>query len=437
MQATVTAIGAARGGALLLLHFMLALESGAVDAATDTTIDPYSQQVQALAAQGQHHYSQQEFVAAQESYSSAIRMAESRPDLAPMELVEPLQGLARTLIATRQYDSASELLSRAVNIVRRDGGLYDLRQYAALEALIEVDGVLGRTDAAVGNLKYLERISESAYGAGSMQHARALTAVGDGLCRLGEFFAGRQRHRGAIAAIEALHIEEGHSDDVQRVHALVGIARCALSELSQRGIVTSTMPLEGYRGPLVRSASSNPGDVTFRYHLVNQLNYEAESALTRAAALVIRSESIPPELQVATLLQAGDWFQIKDHTSRARGYYLKALRASVAQQVAGADTILSVPVQILYAFPALALPRGGEAAERGKKVARRSVVVDFTVRPNGTPQDAQILRRDASKSMVDETLAAVRNARYRPRFVGEQPVATEHVQFEQSFGDFR
>jgi hypothetical protein len=39
--------------------------------------------------------------------------------------------------------------------------------------------------------------------------------------------------------------------------------------------------------------------------------------------------------------------------------------------------------------------------------------------------------------MVDETLAAVRNARYRPRFVGEQPVATEHVQFEQSFGDFR
>lgn len=427
MQNRIMAIGAAR-----LLHLTLALASGGAGAATELAPDPYLQQVQALTAQGQHHYSQQEFAAAQESFSGAMRVVESRPDLAAMELVEPLQGLARTLIATRQYDSASGLLSRAINIVRRDGGLYDLRQYPALETLADVDGLLGRIEAATGSLKSLERISESAYGAASAQHARTLTAVGDGLCRLGDFFVGRQRHRAAIAAVENLQI-----DDAQRVRALLGIVRCALCELSLRGIVTAAMPLQGYRGPIVRSASSSPGDVTFRYHLVKQLNFEAESALTRAAALVTGSKSIPLELQVATLLQAGDWFQLKDHTNRARGYYRKALHANVAQQVAGADTILSVPVQILYALPSLALPRSDGGTAAGDKKMSRSVVVEFTVRSNGTAQDARVLTRDANKTMVDETLAAVRNSRYRPRFVGDQPVATDHMQFEQSFDDLR
>lgn len=434
MQDAVKAIGAARGGGALLLYLVLALESGAVGAATEKASDPYTQQVQALTAQGQRHHSQKEFAAAQESYSSAIRVAESRPESVSMDLVEPLQGLAHTLIATRQYDSASEQLSRAINIVRRDGGLYDLRQYGALEALIDVDGLMGRTSAAAGNLTYLERISENAHGAKSVQHAQALTAVGDGLCRLGDFFAGRQRHRAAIELIE----NQRPVDDVQHVHALLGIVHCALRELSLRGIVTASTPIEDYRGPIVRSPSANPGNVTFRYHVVNQLNFEAESALTRAATLVTRSDAIPSELQIATLLQAGDWFQIKDHPSTARGYYLKALRASAAQQVTGADTIFSVPVQIFYAWPALALPRrDGGTAERGKQVPQRSVVVDFTVRPNGTPQDAQVLRRDASKAMADEALAAVRNSRYRPRFVGDEPVATEHVQFQQLFDDLR
>ena len=53
------------------------------------------------------------------------------------------------------------------------------------------------------------------------------------------------------------------------------------------------------------------------------LRWEGERALRRAAAIA-ESGRLDPERSLAVLLQAGDWFQTKDHYRAARDYYARA-----------------------------------------------------------------------------------------------------------------
>lgn len=333
---------------------------------------------------------------------------------------------AQSLIDTQQYAEANHVLTISLSQVRRDGGLYDPRQFEMLQALIDVDARTGRIEAALGNLGYLERVSAGARGTASLRHAAMLTWVGEGFCRLGNFFGGRARHRIAMALAA-----DAHGDDAQRVTALLGIVRCALHELAVQGISTASTPLEDYRGPIARSPQADPGELTFRYRMGRLLNAEAENALIEAARLAATSPALPHDMAVATLLHAGDWFLVKDHLNTARDYYLQAL------QVAGeseAGTMLSTPVRILYAFPVHALPQLRATPDAN---AARSVVVEFTVGANGVTRDERVLRRAVSKSLVEETLAAVRSARYRPRFVQGKPVATPGMQLTQAYAPAR
>jgi TonB family protein len=92
-----------------------------------------------------------------------------------------------------------------------------------------------------------------------------------------------------------------------------------------------------------------------------------------------------------------------------------------------------MPVRVLYAIPPLAL-----RAFRSKAAARseRFVVVEFTVRADGSVETPRVLERNVTKSMVDETLDSLRAARYRPRVVDGQPVQSRMV-MRQSFDDPR
>ncbi len=74
----------------------------------------------------------------------AVRAAEERYGPTPAALVEPLTGLADTLVASGQQAAAIEPLTRAVGILRRSAGLYDQRQYALLSQLTDLHSLLDR-----------------------------------------------------------------------------------------------------------------------------------------------------------------------------------------------------------------------------------------------------------------------------------------------------
>ena len=87
-------------------------------------------------------------------------------------------------------------------------------------------------------------------------------------------------------------------------------------------------------------------------------------------------------------------------------------------------------MMLLYATPPMAL-QNPSAVDASQKA--RSVLVEFEVRSDGRAQSEHVLDRNATKSMVDEALSAIRAARFRPRFADGKPQNTVAVTYRQSF----
>jgi tetratricopeptide (TPR) repeat protein len=422
---------------MLLQVLLICGDCLAADSLVDDLAVPNaaSQQIVELTALGHEQFEQHDLRAAQASFARAVELGETRLDPSAMELFEPLRGLAQVLFATQQYPAADATLRRAINIVRHDGGLYDPRQLAALTTLAESQAIGGQREDAEGSLSYLERISSNTFGPHSVRHAVMLTEIGRSYCQLGNTPEGRQKFRLATQLLES-----PLASDTQRITALRGIAECCMYDVAAYGISTAPASLHGFHGQVVGSGIT-AASPTFRTNVLKLLRYEGEHGLTRAARLALKSGSVPMDVRIGVLLQTGDWFQIKDHVRTARDYYAQAHRLSVvaaeksgsdADRTLSPDRVSWEPVQLLYATPPLALRQRGTAV-----AAEKYVVVEFTVRSDGRVQNEKVVDRDASKSMVDETMAALRTARYRPRLVAGKPEHTELVQYRQTFFDIK
>jgi hypothetical protein len=353
--------------------------------------------------------------AARERYARAVHDAEQQYGPTDSALVEPLGSLAASLIAAGEPADAIEPLTRAIGILRRNSGLYDQRQYALLSQLTDLYSLQGDVDSAVAALTYMERVSERTHGRQSTQHAVSLAAIGAWRCRLGRFDSGRERFRRSIERLRT-------GDDEQLIDALLGLARCSFDELAAEGVATSPQSLDAYRGPVVLTSRISLGSPTFQHRILKILRSDGEQALRQAAQLA-ETATLTPERRVAVLVQAGDWFQAKDHSRAARRYYASAQRW--LQRSAGADDPFAAPVQVLYPVPALALSAPSTNA--------RYVEAEFTVRADGHVDSGRVITNELGRSAADETLQALQIARFRPRMVDDAAVDTPGVRFRQAF----
>lgn len=265
----------------------------------------------------------------------------------------------------------------------------------------------------------MERISERAYGRLSTQHAMSLAAIAAWQCRLGRFDSGRARFHRSIERLRA-------SDDEQLIDALLGLARCSLDELAGEGVATSADSLESYRGP-VRTSRISVGSPMFHYRVVKMLRSDGEQAL-RYAAQLAETRTMTSERRVAVLLRVGDWFQAKDHSRTARRYYASAQRW--VKRTTGAEDPLAAPVQVLYPMPALAL-RSSLVREAAR--SERYVEVEFAVHADGHVDSGRVITSEVGKSVADETLQALKVARFRPRMVDGTALDTAGVRLRQAF----
>jgi hypothetical protein len=319
-----------------------------------------------------------------------------------------------------EQEPAIQELKRAVNVLRRSGGLYDPRQSALLNQLVDLHSLQGDIDEAVAALAYIESVSERTDGRLSRQHATTLAGIAGWHCRLGEFESGRRRFRRSIERLRDQH-------DEVLISALLGLARCSFDELAAEGIATSPQSLDSYRGPVLRRNRMSIGSPAFQYKVQKILRPEGDQAL-RDAARLAEAATLAPERRVAVLLQVGDWFQAKDHARTARRYYASAQRW--VQRTVAVDDPLVTPVQVLYPVPSLAL-RGGPARE--SSAPERYVEIEFTVYTDGRVGRERVLLREPGKSAADETLQALQAARYRPRMVDGKALDTEGVKLRQAF----
>lgn len=415
----------------LCLYCLLACVAyrGAIAAEGVPTAPP---DVRELVQLGEQQLAKQEFDPATQSFLSAIQLIESRAGLLSLELLEPLAGLAKTYEAAGQFESLASTAQRALAIVRRTAGIYDARQLPFLEYLTDALSNVGRIEEALANLRYRERVSAEVHGGGTVEHARELTRIGDWYCRLGDFFGSRQRHRDAIDIIEQADTD----DSAALIEPLRAVARCCLTELATEGVESSPGVAQSFRGPVLRSGRMDPTSVTFFKHVQDLLRFDGEQAIVRAAQIASIPDNVSADLQLDVLLQAADWFQLRDQPRTAADYYKRAYDVSLTLPKHVYDQLAWLePKPILYALPPIALRKALQPDIPQVDTPRdRYVEIAFTVRADGKVRSPEVVtREEAGKTMVDETITSLMAARYRPRLVDGKPTPAEDVRFRQQF----
>ena len=242
-----------------------------------------------------------------------------------------MRGLGYTLAASGRHKEAVPPLERALLIDRRSYGLYDVGQQNVLRQLAESLFKVGRAADAERHVAYLLQLGERVYGKRDPRQVPIL-------CFVGELACGHRRlHHGArdLPTRNRRSSSRSWARTTRRlVEPLRALAGTYTQELyfSTLGLRTQTRDRE----PTDADGTSNEQkQINPRY-----LSSEGEKALERALKIL---EAQPPSAHdtlVATLIQTGDWFQIKHVPEKALPYYRRAAALSATLAAAAHATPL-------------------------------------------------------------------------------------------------
>lgn len=370
--------------------------------------------VSALTLLGNAQLSGGDKVSAEASYREALQLAEQHTGTASPVLLDPLRGLGYSLALLDRHQEAIPLLERALILSRRSQGLFDPSQQGMLRQLASSLTHEGRLEDAQRQILYLLRIGEQAYGKRDPRMAPVLCMVGNWYVDTGHFTLGRERFREAVALVE----RKLGKNDPALVEPLRALARSYTHEIF--------FVAQGYQAQHEYAQQSNfngpePKAINPKY-----LSGDGEKALERALAILDARPDTTPMLLTETLIQLGDWHQVKHQPEQALAYYRRAagVVATMSEPSPEAAAALSFPVRLYYPLPPLAMRNRQLSPDR---IDEKFVAVEFTVTDMGDVQDAKVVEQNGTSRQASETLEAIRASRFRPKFVNGEPVDTQGV----------
>lgn len=358
--------------------------------------------------------------AAEAAYRRALRIVEANDGGYSRGVIEPLQGLGVTYFEGQQFQNSADALRRAVDVSRKLDGLFNVQQLPLVEALIDSYIALDQAADVDREQTYVLRLAETAYG----RHDPRMLPI---LARSAEWCESTGRHRMARQAhartLEIVGRTVGKRDPGV-VPPLRGIARSYVNEYlygSQDADPNSrdfTPALSGTIGG-VQQGGAEPSRVV-------RLDPDGEEALELAlSVLADRPDQIA--LRAETLLDLGDWYQLGGDSRDARRTYRDAWTAFSAPGAPG-TAAMSAPAQLYYRAPSSSVRRADKDED---EVSEHFVEVQFTVTPEGRVTDTRVVATDGTESQEKSVTIALRRARYRPRFIDGNPVATTDVRHRQ------
>lgn len=379
----------------------------------------------ALTLLGNAQLGARNFDAALTAFNESLQIAEARAGAASPKLLDPLRGLGYAFAAAERHKEAIPPLERALLIDRRSYGLYDMAQQKVLRQLAESLVKVGRADDAQRHVAYLVQLGDRVYGKRDPRQVPILCFAAGWYGDLGDFISARAIYRTAIELVE----NKLGPNDMASVEPLRGLASTYTQELyfSTLGLRTQTLD---------RTPTSADGNANLQRELNPRfLGTEGEKALERAVKVLDAQPPSAYDTLLETLLQTGDWFQIKHMPEKAMPYYRRA--ASLSSTIDAAEAALhpspgrgsvvveggplAFPVRIYYPTPSQATRNTTLPADQ---VDERFVAVQFTVTDSGDVEDAKITEANGTQRESADALAAIRAARFRPQFVNGEPVKT-------------
>lgn len=396
----------------------------------------------ALTALGDAFLNASQYANAGANYAEAVRLAEQHGGLETERVLAPLLGLGNTLARSGHHEEAVPRLQRALAIQRAQYGVFDLRQQLTLKTLAASLTAIDRVPEAQDLMIYRVRAAEKTYGEGSPKVIPAL-------CDLGNWFAETGKSSEARLTFQTALNIVGDTPSLNApivVEPLRGIARAYMLRSSYPEAWLYQSPARDHRyrraAPPSTPDCSAPGQECLPPYRMNsagkrsvgirELSREGEDALKRALRIVEADPDTSMQTRIETLIQMGDWYQIKKSPREALPYYQRAsgLIKTAGRSSGSAATALDVPLRVYYPTPQIVahvpdVPPG--------ETRSNHVQVEFTVAADGSVSDARIVDHDTRDRYARDILAAVRASRFRPKFVDGQAVATPAVTYREVF----
>jgi tetratricopeptide (TPR) repeat protein len=385
-----------------------------VERANETAKQKPQELASALTLLGNAQLSSGDKISAELSYREALRITELRGNPTDPALLDPLRGLGYTLALLERHDEAIPYLERALLVSRRAYGLFDMGQLGLLRQLANSLTQTGRLVDGAKQMLYLQRVGERTYGERDPRMAPLLCVVGDWYIDTGNFALGRDRFRDAIHIVE----RKLGKNDPALVQPLRGLARSYVQEIYFFS--------HGYQ-PLQDRTLIDPTNVEPRGINPKYISSDGERALQRALTILDARPDTTQAVLSDTLIQFGDWYQVKHQPDKAMVYYRRAASLTASADPASPEAAvspLSFPVRIYYPMPPLAMRNRQLSPEQ---VDEKYVSVQFTVTGTGDVEDAKVIDHNGTQRQASEALEAIRASRYRPKFVNGEPVNTEGV----------
>ena len=401
-----------------------------VDAArTRSDSDPLGLE-NALTALGDALLNERQYATAEAAYAEALRLAEQHGGLDGKRVLAPLLGQGNALAGSGRHEEAVPRLQQAVGIARVQYGLFDLRQQEMLKTLAASLTAVGRITEAQDHMTYRARVAEKTYGEGSPE-------VVPTLCDLGDWFADVGLSPEARLTFQmALNIVGSKLtlNDPAIVEPLRGIARIYM--LRQSYPESALRPREA--PPFYEFTNVGPSPPA-RFDAggwpiveARVLNREGEYALQWALKVLEADPRASPQTRIETLIQMGDWYQIKKSPSDALPHYQRAseLIRTASSLSGSAATALDFPVRVSYPTPEIV---DNDLKLPPEELQSNHVQIEFTVADDGSVSDARVVDHDTRDRYADDILDALRAARFRPKFVHGRAVATPALTYREVF----
>ena len=348
----------------------------------------------------------EQFVAAQQNFESAIDILEEREDRLNKMLINPLKGLGASQLGAGRPDLAAQTFGRAVHITHVNEGPHNMEQIPLLESLAETNLRLGLVEDAKRVHDTVYALNLRFYQSNPLDLVPSLMRRANWQHRTGYINDERSTYRRIIRIIET----SAGKNDRRLIPVLMNLGRSYF----YRDLTTDSQ---------INQPTPASGELYFKRALrIARLNAEYDWRLL-----------------ADTLLGLGDYNLFRMSLVRARSNYEEAWQVLSADEdrLRYRDSALGKP-SLLRSSP---LPRfAGSASSEDQlnpevELKQGRIEFEFTVSDRGRVSELKIttaepgLFTDIRRYLVRE----MRTRIYRPQYSDDGPIAVEGMTGTHTF----
>jgi hypothetical protein len=354
---------------------------------------------------GTVHYRLKDYESAEKEYQRSIQILEATAGNTDRQFLRPLHGLGRAHFAEQEFVDASIALKRAVDLSRNLDGLFNVGQLEILEPLIASYVALDLTSEAEKEQQYALRVAENAYGRMDPRMLGPLDRYARWLERIGRYTSARLLYARALTIAE----QSSGRGSMAAVDPLLGIARSYRLEF-----------VNGAEEPRQDTFTAS-GELASMPVDGSRLNPDGERALRLALQAIDKNKPVDHRKRAEAFIELGDWFISAGALGRGVETYKEAWKEL---KLTGDTSLLDAPRLLAYRPPPSSVKRSKLDADEAEE---RYAVVRLTVLKDGRTDSVEIVEGDATEGGKRSLVSAMKKARYSPRIVDGEAVATEGV----------